>query len=135
MRYTRCKKNCIKIFFLAWPMIFWKLRFACKYTTQKTYKSRYWIVRKGTSIWTAYMLGTWNFVCRFSVWSSTNLEQRFWKICFLAILWLANCKKGRPYWIFGHEMANKQNFQNPYAKFVELHITENLQTKFQVVSI
>ena len=32
-----------------------------------------------------------------------------------------------------HKMAKKQNFQNRYTKFVELHI-EKLQTKFQVPS-
>ena len=69
------------------------------------------------------MLGTWNFVCSFSVWSCTNLMKRFLKLRFLAILWLdwKTVKKGRLYWTFGHKMATKQNFQNRYVKFKELY--------------
>ena len=43
-------------------------------------------------------------------------------------------KKGGHILDYGHEIAEKQNFQNLYINFVELH-TENLQTKFQVPSI
>ena len=62
-----------------------------------------------------------------------------------SILWLSGtfgvsevnfgktAKKWRPYWILGHKMAQKQNFQNRYIKSVEHH-TENLQMKFQVPS-
>ena len=36
------------------------------------------------------------------VWRVQKSKKRF---CFLAILWLENCQKGRPYCIFGHEMT------------------------------
>ena len=50
------------------------------------------------------------------------------KFLFLA---KKNAKKWRPYWIFGHRMAKKQNFQNRHIKFVECH-TGKVHSKFQV---
>ena len=53
----RCKNpHEKKIFFLAWVVIFWKSRFACKYSMRKTQnaqntvcaKSQYWNFTKGT---------------------------------------------------------------------------------------
>ena len=35
-------KTAWKIFFLVWVIIFWESRFACEYTTRKTFKSWYW---------------------------------------------------------------------------------------------
>ena len=112
--WTRCKKPHRNILLLDRVMNFWKLHFMGNYSARKIFKWPYLKITKGTFIWTFYMVGTWNLVCSFPVCHLTNLVEGFWKFWFLAILWLENCQKWRPYWIFGqfssHKMAENQNF-------------------------
>ena len=119
-------------------MIFWKSWFACDYTTRGSLKWLSCKKIKGTFIWTAYMLQTWNLDCTFLIWSSTNLIWRFWKFWILAFLWLEKCQKiqyGRHFWQFSsHKMAKIQNFQNRQIRFVELHVRK-LLSNFQVASM
>ena len=61
LRCTRCK-NRIKTIFPSLLPEWWffenhDLPVKFKYTTWKTFQSRYWKVTKGIFIWTAYMLG------------------------------------------------------------------------------
>ena len=48
---------------------------------------------------------------------------------------MAQIKKWRPYWIFGHKMTKKQNFQNRYIEFVKCMFAVQMNVLLWIFSI